>query len=294
MFLSNTVKLLLLLFISSATLCSIAWSRDSLTYKIGDIEVFNIHESYQEVIKELLRYELERRQAFSADSPQSLVVSLKLISTNKHTKILVNVLEGSTTIWIDSLSISTPDELDKAIDRIASSVVFREALSENQDIHNVTRKEELPLNKQITTNYLGIQLGYAGLESSDYSFKTMSKIGIFYLIDFRNVFGEIYWSKAKNSQSLLSNIGINILYPFSDRSSTVYAGGGISIINFQNFNNNSAPDIYTDGTGFKASLGYLFGRTSDAVIRVEGCVFSNTLDEGSNQLGFDITLSLGM
>ena len=275
-------------FIAILLLSLTSFGFSQAKYKIGEVELVNMDSSYSKVIYELMKIELENLRLAAGDNEPAETILPKAISTNRNAKLYIKVTNGNKITWTDSITINTPDDLDRAIQRLLGNLARRDT-TKPQSIHQVTKLERNPLRKMKTTNYFGVNIGLGGTTNNSHS---VTRLGAFFLWDLRDVLAEGFIQSAKNKEFRMTMQGIQVLYPFTYESQSLYAGGGMTLVTYED-DTTRGYNGASDGIGLRFSAGYFYGRTMDVLVRGELGVTVIKVDDHPTDAEISLGIGLG-
>ncbi len=219
-----------------------------------------------------------------------VIVSVSMYETSSGNKI-----------WSDMLKAYTPDDLDPVMLRLSKTIGTGKKASEESDIYSVTEYESPELDKVSANKSFGVYIGSVYTPFKDVENNFSSGFGVKFSYDTRDLLldlnGELYFQDIR-----IYNFNLAALYPFSKKKSTPYLGGGLgyggmTITKEEKSLNSDYPFDYYDenyrGSGLSlfAKGGYLFNRTSDVNVRIEGGPYITTY-EIDNQLPYGFMLNM--
>ena len=176
------------------------------------------------------------------------------------------------------MTAASPSDIETVMQRLAKSVVVGKKVSHTEDIHTVTEREQMALRRRVANHYFGLTIGGSVALSQDSSF--LSGFGFSWLWDNRDMLLGADWiMHGMDSDVSVWNLSIAGYYPLSEKSTTLYVGGGLALsgVNDDRYENDMYATVEeTDQHEFDKSglsvfgaVGALIGRTSTVSIRPE-------------------------
>jgi hypothetical protein len=177
---------------------------------------------------------------------------------------------------------NSPDDLHPIFQQIGNALQDPK-FTAIETIYDVTNADAKSLTKKRSSTYWGLSVGAAYYKDIE----EIYNIGLGFMWDSRIILGEIVYDIGfgGDGNASLNHFGFRVLYPFSDRNNTMYLGCGAGlafsswekeekITRYDSDWENSETYISTrtienSGLLLEASVGYLIGRTSDLIFRVE-------------------------
>ena len=200
-------------------------------------------------------------------------------------------LSSNTYIFKKAYKASSPDDLHPVFQQIGNTLQDDEFAS-IETIYDVTAADAKSLKKKKSSNYylLGVQGSYHK------EFKELYGMNFGYFIDARTFMGQAVWNIDFSPDDYgMTELGLRIYYPFSKESNSFYIGGGAGLV-FTETPSEDEDDW--DGTEenygllVEVAAGYMLGRTSNFMFRVEG-YGSGAIHEGSVGGGVRMILGIG-
>jgi len=191
---------------------------------------------------------------------------------------------------------STPDDLHPIFGQIGNTLQDSK-FTPVESIYDVTNADAKRLTKKKSSTYYDVSIGASYFKD----FEELYNIGAGYFWDNRTFMGELVFNWGfKDDNSIVELLGIRLYYPFSDRNSAFYIGGGAG------FAISSKPTISDDydylygyndsesnyGLLIECAAGYLMGRTSNVIFRIEANG-SALISEGAIGGGLRLILGIG-
>ena len=282
-------------------------------------EVINMHKDYQKTATRLLK------MYFDAGTKMSVVVPANDSTYFKETKeqslakakslninhVLIGELNrvGETVIvsvalyktesgdkeWSAIQKAQNPDDLDPIMQKLAASIADRSTLTESDNIYNVTDYNSKQLNKMNATTYFGLEIG-GGPVNIGNTTKFPAGFSAIYSGDLRTLLfdikGSLYFSDIH-----IAALSVNVNYPLYSKTATPYFGGGLGF-GTTDLDMNSSPltpnENYSgNGLILYANAGYIFTRTSNINLRLNGSFFVSTYQVNhSLPIGFTLGLAV--
>jgi hypothetical protein len=177
-------------------------------------------------------------------------------------------LSSSNYVFKRAYKANSPDDLHPIFQQIGNTLQDPKFVAV-ETIYDVTNADTKSLAKKRSSAYWGISTGASYYKELD----EIYNLGLGYIWDSRIIIGEIFYNIGfGGGGNSLTKFGIHVLYPFSDKNNTLYlkGGAGIAISGREIENSWGNTDIdHNSGLLLEASVGYLIGRTSDLIFRIE-------------------------
>jgi hypothetical protein len=165
---------------------------------------------------------------------------------------------------------NSPDDLHPIFQQIGNALQDPK-FTAIETIYDVTNADAKSLTKKRSSTYWGLSVGAAYYKDIE----EIYNIGLGYIWDSRVILGEIVYNIGFGSgDNAMTEFGLRVLYPFSDKNNTPYLGGGAGLAvttrRVEEEDSWGYKEKVSDyGLLLEASAGYLVGRTSDLLFRVE-------------------------
>lgn len=272
-----------------------------------------MHTDYQYSTSRLLKIYLEKENKAELVLPPKDTLdyhvskedAIKMAKSLKINKVLIGEMNRTGEIVIIAVSIYntetgekewgalqkalSPDDLDLIMQRIANSIINRHSIDESEDIYNVTDYDSKELNKKEANSYFGIEIG-GGPVFVDVDNNTPAGFSLIYSGDIRTMIFDVKGSAYFGDVKLL-NLNIRLNYPFLNKASSPYFGGGLgygrtTLKQNDNNNNNYYYSSEHHGEGLTVFLGggYILNRTSNINLRVNMDIFYSMYEVKEKQL----------
>lgn len=291
------------------SLSSIAQEKAYFPY----FELINMHPDYQYSVSKLFKTYVDNHSNYevimpakpdSLYSPETKTETMKraqkyqanyfikgeLNALDEIVIVSVSMYETSSgnKVWSDMLKAYTPDDLDPVMLRLSKTLGTDKKASDESDIYSVTDYESPELDKVSANKNFGVYIGSVYTPFKDVENNFSSGFGVKFSYDTRDLLldlnGELYFQDIR-----IYNFNIAALYPFSKKKNTPYIGGGLgyggmTITKEEKAPNDDYPYNYYNknvnggGLSFFAKGGYLFNRTSDVNVRIEGGPYITTYE----------------
>jgi hypothetical protein len=203
-------------------------------------------------------------------------------------------LNSKSYVFKRSYKANSPDDLHPILVQIGNALQDPKFVA-TETIYDVTNADAKSLTKKKVSTYYGLNIGFSYFKD----FKSLYNLGLRYIWDNRAFIGEAVWNWGFNENSI-AEFGLRILYPFSDKDNTFYlgAGAGFAMTSIQKdgyyYDSYSSYGYKDDDYGLlvECAAGYLIGRTSNLVFRVEA--HGNGLIQKRTAIGGGLRLILGI
>jgi len=210
---------------------------------------------------------------------ETVQVNVRLMNLSSESYILKRVYRASS-----------PDDLHPIFAQVGN-MLQEPKFATVETIYDVTSADAKSLTKKKSSTYYIVYVGSSYFQD----FEDMYSIGAGYFLDNRTFMGEMICNFGFNSNdNSVVELGLRVYYPFSDKNSTFYIGGGAGfaatkIKEYDHYDNY----YYRSNSGLlvESTVGYLMGRTSNFLFRVEANA-NALIHEGS--IGGGMRLILGM
>lgn len=280
----------------------------------------NLHEGYLQATQDFLRGHLEatgRFQVITVPGPPraqevdageavtrarevgadiAVVCHVARLGATARIRLVAYDARSGQMIHTDTMSAGSPDDIDPALARLARGLAEGKPASETADIHTVTEKEADPLLKQQATSVFGVRIGVVSpVTRAEDGSAGLPGMGVFWLYDVRTFLADVSIDFHSKDGEGDFTVALGAYYPFSQRNTTFYAGGGLR------YGTSDYGDDVDGGSGvsFFASGGVLLGRLSTVQLRGEASYFVNMFEETSadkneSARGSGLILSVGI
>jgi hypothetical protein len=205
-------------------------------------------------------------------------------------------LNSNNYIFKRAYKADSPDDLHPILSQAGSSLQDTK-FAAVETIYDVTNADAKSLTKKKSSTYYSLSVNGAYFKD----FEDLYGIGVGYFFDGRTFMGELVLNLGfgSNDNSVLE-AGLRVFYPFSDKNSTFYIGGGAgyaatskTVETKSSYNDYTYNDIENSASVLvECSVGYLVGRTNNFLFRIEANA-SSLINEKSAGGGLRIILGIG-
>jgi hypothetical protein len=211
--------------------------------------------------------------AWARDKGCSHLLQTTLTRLGETVQVSARLMELSSKSYVfkRAYKASSPDDLHPIFQQIGNTLQ-EPKFTAVETIYDVTNADARSLTKKRSSTYWGLAVGASYYKD----IKEMYDLGLGFMWDSRIILGEIVYNIGfgGGGKSSLNEFGIRVLYPFSDKNNTLYIGGGAGFAISDKEEELGEYYTYTEtvtdyGLLLEASVGYLIGRTSDLIFRVE-------------------------
>ena len=196
----------------------------AMSYEVQSVSGTNVSKNIIDSVREYL---IERVQELTNNEPASphYKIKLKIIRFGRKAKLMIKVYDkNNRNVWSDSLSIANPDDLEKAVDLLAKSVVHRKKSATNYEISEITEYNTEAYNKRTANRSFFIKLG--GAQIIPFSDKVESTFlptfEVHWLYDMRDIIAGINIKSGSQEDNSLVDFGLYGLKPFSPNRNTFF------------------------------------------------------------------------
>jgi len=186
---------------------------------------------------------------------------------------------------------SSPDDLHPVFGQLGNSLQDPK-FAAVESIYDVTSADAKRLTKKKSSTYYSLSVGGSYFKD----FEDLFGIGLGYFWDNRTFMGEIVWNMGFSEYNFLNEFGLRVYYPFTDKNSTVYIGGGAgygaSYLDSYCDDDTCYREKSNSGLVVECAVGYLMGRTSNLLFRAEASGKA-LISEKSIGAGLRIILGIG-
>jgi hypothetical protein len=164
---------------------------------------------------------------------------------------------------------NSPDDLHPIFHQIGNALQ-EPKFTAVETIYDVTNADAKSLTKKRSSTYWGLSVGAAYYKELE----EIYNIGLGYIWDSRIIVGEIVYNIGFGSgDNAITEFGLRVFYPFLVIINTMYLGGGAGLaVTTRRGEEDRWGDrekVSDYGLLLEASVGYLIGRTSDLIFRME-------------------------
>jgi hypothetical protein len=203
-------------------------------------------------------------------------------------------LGSSSYVFKRAYKANSPDDLHPIFNQLGNALQDPK-FEATETIYDVTSSDAKSLAKKKSTTYYRGSVGYSYFQNVE----SLYNFGFGYSWDARTIIGEgllnILYG-AGNNENFGMEAGIRVIYPFSSKNNSFYIGGGLGLAVVEE----CEYDYYDDwcnsrsssGLLAEASAGYLIGRTSTVLFRLEAS--GNALLYDKKSAGFGARMILGI
>jgi len=210
---------------------------------------------------------------------ETVQVNVRLMNLSSESYILKRVYRASS-----------PDDLHPIFAQVGN-MLQDPKFAAVETIYDVTSADAKSLTKKKSSTYYTVYVGSSYFQD----FEDMYSIGAGYFLDNRTFMGEMICYFGFNSDdNNLMELGLRVYYPFSDKNSTFYIGGGagFAATSKREYDEYEYYSRNNSGLLVESTVGYLMGRTSNFLFRIEANA-NALIHEGSIGGGMRLILGIG-
>ena len=210
---------------------------------------------------------------------ETVQVNVRLMNLSSESYILKRVYRASS-----------PDDLHPIFAQVGN-MLQDPKFAAVETIYDVTSADAKSLTKKKSSTYYTVYVGSSYFQD----FEDMYSIGVGYFLDNRTFMGEMICYFGFNSDdNNLMELGLRVYYPFSDKNSTFYIGGGagFAATSKREYDEYEYYSRNNSGLLVESTVGYLMGRTSNFLFRIEANA-NALIHEGSIGGGMRLILGIG-
>jgi len=208
-------------------------------------------------------------------------------------------LNSNSYVFKRSYKASSPDDLHPILSQVGNALQDPK-FAAIETIYDVSNADAKTLTKKRVSTYYGINVGYSYFKD----YKNLYDLGLRYIWDNRTFIGEAIWDLGFNGKgNNISEFGIRIMYPFSDKNSAFYIGAGAGFATssrrvpcpenrYCDYDGSTYDHESDYGLQVECAGGYFMGRTSNLVFRLEA--HGNGLIQDKKSIGGGLRIILGI
>ncbi|MDR3002259.1 MAG: hypothetical protein LBU89_13480 [Fibromonadaceae bacterium] len=203
-------------------------------------------------------------------------------------------LNSSSYIFKKAYKANSPDDLHPIFSQLGNTLQDPK-FAAIETIYDVSSADARSLTKKKTSTYWTVSVGGSYFSN----FEDLFGIGVGYFIDGRTFMGELVYNWRFSEHNYIVDFGLRAYYPFTDKNSAFYIGGGASFVTTEREREINCSqswycgDEYTDGVGMliESAAGYLIGRTSNFMLRIEAN--ANAIITNDKSIGAGVRMIIG-
>jgi hypothetical protein len=215
-------------------------------------------------------------QARAAGASRAAVLNIVRLGNSARTRVSIYDVANAQLLHWDSMTTSGgPEDLDPALQRIASGMVTGKPARESAQIDSVTQKEADPYLRQAANKTFGVRVGnlFAFNTAGSNDIASVPGLGVFWMYDARSWLADVSVDFYGRRDYSAFSVSIGGYYPLGRENVTPFVGGSLkwSATNFGGSGDN--------GVALQPTVGLLVGRLSRTQLRVDLGYFLNLYGE---------------
>jgi len=223
----------------------------------------------------------------AAGAHRAGVLRLVGLGTTLRSTLTVYDTASGKPVHQDDMPADTAEDLDPAMERLATAYARGLTAAGVAEIDTVTAKESRPIQRVEAARSFGFRLGMVWPDT-EATLDHGTGLGMFWAYDTRAFLADLTIDGAWGKEVHQLTFGFGAYYPFSKTNVAPYAGGGVRYawVDYGSFTSNGF-QLYLAG-------GLVVGRLSTVSIRLQAEYWMNTFTSGGEQVsGAGASLGLG-